>query len=43
MKKVQEQIGKKEGTYITFSLPTLYVDDKDGFVQLEKTFVTIFR
>lgn len=35
--KGEQQIGKKEGTYITLSVPTLTPDDKDGFQQLEKT------
>ncbi|MFY3790996.1 GPR endopeptidase [Ureibacillus sp. MALMAid1270] len=35
----QEEIGKKEGTYITLSVPTLHVDDENGFEQLEKSFV----
>ncbi|HWL13101.1 MAG TPA: GPR endopeptidase [Ureibacillus sp.] len=34
----QEQIGKKEGTYITLSVPTLTIDDSNGFEQLEKSF-----
>ncbi len=38
-KQGQEEIGKKEGTYITLSIPTLYVDDDNGFEQLEKSFV----
>lgn len=37
-KKGQEQIKKKEGTYITLSVPTLTVDDHNGFEQLEKSF-----
>ena len=34
----QERIGKKEGTYITLSVPTLTIDDSNGFEQLEKAF-----
>ncbi|HWK24392.1 MAG TPA: GPR endopeptidase [Ureibacillus sp.] len=34
----QEQIGKKEGTYITLSVPTLTIDDSNGFEQLEEAF-----
>lgn len=37
-KNGQEQIGKKEGTYITLSVPTLTIDDHNGFEQLEKSF-----
>lgn len=37
-KQGQEQIGKKEGTYITLSVPTLTIDDTNGFEQLEKAF-----
>ena len=35
----QEQIGKKEGKYITLSVPTLTIDDHNGFEQLEKSFI----
>lgn len=38
-KNGEEQIGKKEGTYITLSVPTLNVDDDPGFEQLEKSFI----
>lgn len=38
-KNGQEQIGKKEGTYITLSVPTLTIDDQNGFEQLQKEFV----
>lgn len=31
-----EQIQKKEGVYVTMSMPTLYVDDSEGLQQLEK-------
>lgn len=34
----EEQIGKKKGTYITLSLPTLTPEDQHGFTQLEQTF-----
>ncbi|MEK9198840.1 GPR endopeptidase [Ureibacillus sp. 179-F W5.1 NHS] len=37
-KNGEEQIGKKEGKYITLSVPTLTVDDNNGFEQLEKAF-----
>ena len=39
----EEQIGKKEGTYITLSLPTLTVDDKHGFMQLKETLLTYLK
>ncbi|MEO4052219.1 GPR endopeptidase [Solibacillus sp. CAU 1738] len=32
----EEQIGKKQGTYITLSIPTLQPDDKEGFSQMEE-------
>ena len=32
-----EQIQKKEGVYVTMSLPTLHVSDTEGLQQLEKT------
>lgn len=35
----EEQIGKKKGTYVTLSLPTLTTEDKQGFMQLEQTFM----
>lgn len=31
----ENRIGKKQGQYVTISVPTLTVDDKDGFSQLE--------
>jgi spore protease len=34
-----ETIGKKEGTYITLSVPTLTAEDADGFMQLEQQFI----
>lgn len=34
-----EKIGKKEGKYFTLSVPTMHIDDTDGFAQLEKSFV----
>lgn len=33
------QIGKKRGEYVTLSVPTLTVDDDNGFGQLEKSFL----
>lgn len=35
-----ESIGKKEGTYITLSVPTLTVEDEDGFKQLEQQLIS---
>lgn len=32
-------IGKKAGTYITLSVPTLTADDEDGFSELEQQFI----
>ncbi|MCT6923274.1 GPR endopeptidase [Metasolibacillus sp.] len=32
----EKQIGKKKGTYITLSIPTLYPSDTDGFTQLQQ-------
>lgn len=37
-KEGQEQIGKKEGQYITLSVPTLTIDDSSGFEELENAF-----
>ncbi|TSI03302.1 GPR endopeptidase [Lysinibacillus sp. BW-2-10] len=37
-KSGQEQIGKKEGKYITLSVPTLTIEDNNGFEQLERAF-----
>ena len=34
-----ETIGKKEGTYITLSVPTLTAEDSEGFEQLEQQFI----
>ncbi|MGE7666547.1 GPR endopeptidase [Ureibacillus composti] len=38
-KQGEEEIGKKEGTYITLSVPTLNIDDEIGFKQLEAAFM----
>lgn len=38
-KEGQHQINKKEGTYVSLSVPTLFADDENGFSQLEKNFV----
>lgn len=38
-KKGAEEIGKKEGQYITLTVPTLNVDDGDGIKQLEESFL----
>lgn len=35
----EEKIGKKEGTYITLSVPTLTIEDEHGFKQLEAAFM----
>ncbi|WP_042478161.1 GPR endopeptidase [Bacillus ndiopicus] len=35
-KEGEQQIGKKQGTYITLSIPTLYPSDTDGFTQLQQ-------
>ena len=32
-----EKIGKKQGTYITLSIPTLTIEDKQGFEQMKET------
>lgn len=34
-----KEIGKKEGIYITLTVPTLNVDDQEGFQQLQQSFV----
>ncbi|MER1986081.1 MAG: GPR endopeptidase [Solibacillus sp.] len=39
----EEQIGKKKGTYVTLSLPTLTTEDKQGFSQLEQTFMRYLK
>lgn len=39
----EQRIGKKEGQYVTLSVPTLTVDDKDGFLQLEEALLTQFK
>lgn len=41
--KGEEQIGKKQGTYVTLSLPTLTAEDKHGFLQLETTFIRYLK
>ncbi|BDH62355.1 germination protease [Lysinibacillus sp. PLM2] len=38
-KQGSEEIGKKEGVYVTLSVPTLTIEDENGFEQLEKSFV----
>lgn len=35
-----EAIGKKPGTYITLSVPTLTAEDNDGFIELEQQFIS---
>lgn len=35
-----EKIGKKEGTYITLTVPTLTADDEEGFKELEAQFIS---
>lgn len=37
--KGAEQIGKKQGQYVTLSMPTLGVEDDAGFKQLEESFI----
>ena len=39
----EKQIGKKEGQYITLSVPTLTLDDPDGFERLEKELLVSFN
>ncbi|MGE7112176.1 GPR endopeptidase [Lysinibacillus sp. NPDC047702] len=39
----EKQIGKKEGQYITLSVPTLRLDDHDGFEQLENELLENFK
>jgi len=39
----EKQIGKKEGQYITLSVPTLTLDDHDGFEQLENELLVNFK
>ncbi|AVK84240.1 GPR endopeptidase [Lysinibacillus sp. B2A1] len=39
----EKQIGKKEGQYITLSVPTLRLDDHDGFDQLENELLENFQ
>lgn len=35
--KGEEQVGKKQGTYITLSIPTLTSEDRHGFSQLQQS------
>lgn len=42
-KKGEEQIQKKEGTYITCSVPTLSIEDEDGFDQLKDSVTFYLR
>lgn len=39
----EKQIGKKKGKYITLSVPTLTLEDQDGFEQLEKELLAYFK
>ncbi|WP_249712718.1 GPR endopeptidase, partial [Bacillus cereus] len=39
----EKQIGKKEGQYITLSVPTLSLEDQDGFAQLEQELLVNFK
>ena len=39
----EAEIGKKQGTYITLSIPTLTVDDKQGFSQMKETLQTYLK
>lgn len=39
----EKKIGKKEGQYITLSVPTLTLDDHDGFEQLENELLVNFK
>lgn len=39
----EKQIGKKKGKYITLSVPTLTLEDQDGFEQLEKELLVNFK
>ena len=41
--KGEREINKKEGTYITLSIPTLSISDEQGFQLLQKTFVNSFK
>ena len=42
MTRSQEEIGKKEGTYMTLSIPTLHVDDDEWVCNnWKKSFVKI--
>lgn len=39
----EKSIGKKKGTYITLSVPTLTIQDQDGFQQLEDVLLMQFK
>ncbi|MFJ8512685.1 GPR endopeptidase [Lysinibacillus xylanilyticus] len=39
----EKQIGKKKGKYITLSVPTLTLEDQDGFEQLEEELLVNFK
>lgn len=39
----EQKIGKKKGQYITLSVPTLTLEDRDGFEQLEKELLMNFK
>ena len=39
----EKQIGKKEGQYITLSVPTLTLEDQEGFAQLEQELLVNFK
>lgn len=41
-KEGEKKINKKEGTYISLTVPTLFADDENGFSQLEKNFLKYF-
>ena len=41
--KGEREINKKEGTYITLSIPTLTISDEQGFELLQDTFVQSFN
>lgn len=38
-----ESIGKKEGTYITLSVPTLTAEDEEGFAELQEQFISALQ
>ena len=39
----EKSIGKKKGQYITLSVPTLTIEDNDGFQELEEVLLTQFK